>query len=80
MQEIMYFGYANGYLTKITQYSWSTEVEQKVDGQWVPVYSSIKDLDVSDLRYVRFTVCAGMGGDPDAGKMITWAARKAINL
>ena len=82
MQEIMYFGYANGYLTKITQYAWSIEVEQKIDGVWIPVYPDINNLDVSDLNYVKFTVAAGTGPDPDpeAGKMIVWKARKAIIL
>jgi hypothetical protein len=79
-EEIIYFGYANGYLTKVTQYAWSTCVEQKMDGEWVEVYPSIKDLDVTDVNCVKFKVLAGMGGDPDAGKLITWATRPAIKL
>lgn len=80
MEDILYFGYANGHLTRIKQYAWSTAVEQKVDGEWIEVYNSIANVDVSDVRYVNFTVLAGMGGNPNAGKTISWAVRPAIQL
>lgn len=80
MEEILYVGYANGHLTRIKQYAWSTTVEQKLDGEWIEVYNSVTNVDISDVRYVNFTILAGMGGNPDAGKKISWAARKAIQL
>lgn len=79
MEDILFYGHANGHYTVIKQYDWSTVVEQKLDNQWIEVYRSVTNVVVNDDS-LSFKVLAGWGDDPEAGKVITWATRKLIQL